>query len=813
VLAGKERPAVDKALLPKTKPASIISWVGLGLVLVMTLGWLLTFPTLQLLSAGLGGDTRIAEANRLPSAIASFFRSYPQILWLGFVAGAALFLGFRPKSETVEAAPTSETRLEIAGFSRVVPSWLNLVWRFAGIGALGLILLTATLVRIGDARNIGVTDLVSADYDESVYASSALLLTNGRALYRDFFSSQPPLGFLLWSLPQRLGGSATGGLLDFLRMRFFTSLLSLVTIALVYLTGRRLGGRWGGPLAGAIAALALTLDGGVIRIDQQVMLEPLVNLFTAAGLCAFVHIGLTPKTRLQKLVLPLLAGLFTGLALSVKLAALPLLGGLILTLLVWRRWKVLGWYLGGTALSFVLINGWFLLDARSEMLKQVFLYQLLRPSYRLAIFGEFYSESSLTAFDYLFQEPYLAFTLLAASFGLVAIVLRWVARRGGETWLPVVLVAALASYFYTGKAGFFPHYYAQMALPLALLAGGIINFWQPEWWRKGWSTALSVLGALVLTFLLWPSVRHAGDDPSKPVWSWERAAVRTFENLGLAKGSVFTLDTRFSFILGMPMPTDSFGKDWVENSAYTQYVGLGINKQSLGETLRTVFFDKKPDLKQLGDLRYASVVQDDLLKTMGKADYFISESAAESQLTPETSQALKRDFINREKTTRFQLLVNEQKQARYQSGLLFGDKMRLVAFNTEPELKLANGANGTNGTNKLPLKILWRGEDKIGEDYVIFIHLLNSAGQTVAQRDTAPRYGEFDTSKWMPGELLDDDQSVDLPANLPAGHYKIEMGVYRPTDGKRLKITNAPSGEIVSDDASSVILLEVNLVR
>lgn len=829
-------------------------WLGLGLLVILTAAWLLTFPTLQLLSSSLSGSRAITVADREPSFIGAFFRSFPQLVWLGFVLAAGLYFWFRPKTRPkLNEEITEPARLQIAGYSRKLPQWVNITWRGLGIAALLVILLVAATMRAGDARNIGVTDLVAADYDESVYATTALLITRGKtSLYQDFFSSQPPLGFWLWSLPLRFGNAEWGGLDDFLRMRFFTTLLSLVTIGFVYMTGRRLGGRWAGPIAGGVAGLALAVDGGAIRLDQQVMLEPLINFFSAAALFVFVSAlnyqpstinikrvrvesskslvaggwlgvgkkakgmgqwageqkkevqNLKSETTLFLISHPLflvLAGALVGAALSVKLAALALFGGLAITLLIWRLWKAFGLYLAGVAASYLLFNGFALLTSGSEYLKQVLLYQFLRPSYRLALVSEFRSETELTALAYIASAPYLAFTLLASGLGLAAIVLRWITRRDGEMWLPVVMVASLTIFLYVGKAGFFPHYYAQMALPLALLAGGIINFWRPEWWRS-WPKALaSTVGGLVIILVLWPGITNAGNELSKPVWSWERSAGRTFANLNLQATSVFTLDPRFSFVMGLPMPTDAYGKYWVENSAYTEYLGLGMDKQGLGATLKRVFLDPKPDKEALRQLRYSPVVQENLLKTAAKADYFIVESGAESQITKQTQQALQRDFISRDKNTRFEILDNALRTARYPSGALFGDKMRLVAFNTAPEIKLAPGA-------KVPLTIFWRSENKMEEDYVIFFYLYNEAGEKVAQRDTAPRYGALNTSSWQPGTLLDDDQSLPLPDNLAPGRYKIIIGVYRPGDFQRLNITQAPTSQ-PTPDGNSIVLMEV----
>jgi hypothetical protein len=786
----------------------VFSWSGLALLLFTTLGWLLTFPMLTLLEVSLtrsGYYNPALYVDRPLPPLAEFFRDYPQVLWLGFALGAALFFGARPL-QIPTASPSKNERLQLwQGKEVVLPAWVNRLWRYSGILCLGLILVLAAIFRIVNAREIGATDLIRTDYDEGVHASAALLLSDGKAVYRDFFLTQPPVGPFLWSIPLRLHHDDWGGLLDFLRLRLFTSLVALVTIGLVYLTGRRLGGRWAGPLAGAIAALTLAVDGSAIRTEQQIMLEPLINLFTVAAICVFVHYrpALAYASRLEKFGLPALAGIFAGLALSVKIPALAVGLALLLTLLIWRQWRASLFYLGGLVLGYLLASGYFLVTVGPAFMKEAYLYQLLRPFNRLAVTGEFQPETTLTAFDYLTRTPYIAFTLLGAMLGLLAIVLRWATGKGGENWLPVVLLAVFTGLLYTGKAGFFPHYYDHLALPLALLAGGVVNFWQPEWWRSKLTLPLSLAGTVLVALALLPALQRVGDNPSKPEWSEERALVASFQNLGLNDDApTLTWDARYSFILSTPLPTDAYNQYLVDSAAYVEYLALGFGEQNLATVAKKAVFENSKTVSgDMRQLRYTPKVQQDLYKTALKAMYIIIEPRAESQLTPQTDQLLKRNFINRLDSRDLDVFSNST-LIRYQSGALFGDKMRLVGFDTTSQVKSVAGAN------KLPLTLFWRGEAKIDEDYVIFIHLLNQDGQIVAQRDTAPRYGALDTSKWNPGELLDDDQSLDLPPNLPAGSYRIEMGVYRPTDGKRLTLTTDPPQPKPTD---SLILTEIKI--
>lgn len=800
-----DSPSSPEAVNLRSKIYSIISWLGLGLVTLAGLAWLVTFPTVQLIQAVLTRDLSLFQPGRHLSPLETFFRTYPQLLWLGFILGALLFFGFRPRPQTPQELPETFSPFSLAGKTIRLPAWSGLAWRLAGIGAFGLILVLATVLRIGNAQPIGGENLIRTDYDEGVHSTAALLMSQDKSIYRDFFLTQPPVGPFLWSIPLRLGGADWGGLVDFLRLRLFTSIVALLTITLVYLTGRRLGGRWAGPLAGAVAAFTLAIDGSAVRTEQQIMLEPLVNFFSAAAIFAFVHIypAIALKSR-RWFAWPLAAGLMAGLAVSIKIPALAVVLGLALALVAWRYWKALGLYVVGVIGGYLIASGAFLLSTGSAFLKEAYFYQLLRPFNNLATTGGFQSETTLTAFDYLAHTPYLTFTLLVAALGLVAIVLRWASRSGGEAWLPVTLIAVMTALLYTGKAGFFPHYYDQLALPLALLAGGIVNFKLPQGWKIQWRLMAGTALAAGLALFLWPAVGFSLSDPSLPQWSQERAVDTSFNALKLRDdGTLLTWDARYSFIMGQPLVVDSQNKYVVDSAAYVEYLGLGLEHQDLMTVARKALVDKNNgDMRQL---RYIPAVQDDLYQTAQKSDFVLMEARSDSQLTKETLSSLKNSLINRLDTQDIDIYVNKR-EMQYQSGALFGNKIQLIGFDTDKQLKL------DPQKPKIPLTIYWRGTTKIDENYVIFFHLLNEKGETVAQRDTAPRYGQFNTTQWTPNALFDDDQSLEVPATLAPGRYRIEIGIYRPTDGKRLVVTQAAPGQRVTPGGDSLILFEVNIV-
>jgi hypothetical protein len=100
----------------------------------------------------------------------------------------------------------------------------------------------------------------------------------------------------------------------------------------------------------------------------------------------------------------------------------------------------------------------------------------------------------------------------------------------------------------------------------------------------------------------------------------------------------------------------------------------------------------------------------------------------------------------------------------------------------------------------LDVTLLWRAEQPIAADYVVFVHMLNSDGQLVANHDGFPGNGRFPTSAWLPGIATPDTHTLALPPDLPAGEYLLKAGLYAPDTGQRLAATTA-SGTILENSA------------
>ncbi|MDP3046857.1 MAG: glycosyltransferase family 39 protein, partial [Chloroflexota bacterium] len=78
----------------------------------------------------------------------------------------------------------------------------------------------------------------------------------------------------------------------------------------------------------------------------------------------------------------------------------------------------------------------------------------------------------------------------------------------------------------------------------------------------------------------------------------------------------------------------------------------------------------------------------------------------------------------------------------------------------------------------LALTLYWQAHERVPKDYVVFVHLADSAGRTWTQDDSPPAGGELPTSSWDTGEVVPDDHVLTIPADIPPGRYRLLAGMY-----------------------------------
>jgi hypothetical protein len=100
------------------------------------------------------------------------------------------------------------------------------------------------------------------------------------------------------------------------------------------------------------------------------------------------------------------------------------------------------------------------------------------------------------------------------------------------------------------------------------------------------------------------------------------------------------------------------------------------------------------------------------------------------------------------------------------------------------EIKLV-GADLNSASNNLSLNLYWQALTQPEHAYTVFVHVLDSQGNLIAQQDNMPVHDQLLTSCWQPGEQVTDPYAVGLP--IPGAQpASVEVGLYRLDTGERL---------------------------
>lgn len=104
---------------------------------------------------------------------------------------------------------------------------------------------------------------------------------------------------------------------------------------------------------------------------------------------------------------------------------------------------------------------------------------------------------------------------------------------------------------------------------------------------------------------------------------------------------------------------------------------------------------------------------------------------------------------------------------------------------------------------QIALTLYWGTDAQLAEDYQVFVHVYNAAGERVAQQDSTPLDNRYPTSQWRTDGAIADTHILNLETPLPPGQYTIRIGLYRLSDNLRLSIT--PADPAVQDDSLTLL--------
>lgn len=115
---------------------------------------------------------------------------------------------------------------------------------------------------------------------------------------------------------------------------------------------------------------------------------------------------------------------------------------------------------------------------------------------------------------------------------------------------------------------------------------------------------------------------------------------------------------------------------------------------------------------------------------------------------------------------------------KYPLAATFGNEILLSGYDLE-----------ATGPGSFALSLAWQAEAIATESYTVFVHVLDQEGNCcIWQQDVIPLQGAYPTDRWLQDEVIIDKYNIELPDELPEGHYPTEIGLYLAETGQRLVV-------------------------
>jgi hypothetical protein len=96
------------------------------------------------------------------------------------------------------------------------------------------------------------------------------------------------------------------------------------------------------------------------------------------------------------------------------------------------------------------------------------------------------------------------------------------------------------------------------------------------------------------------------------------------------------------------------------------------------------------------------------------------------------------------------------------------------------------------------LTLYWKALAPIDTSYTVFTHILDVNNKIWGQKDSIPGDGKILTTSWLVDEIITDEYVIPFIPGVPPGTYQIEIGLYDPASGERLKTADGQDHLIVT---------------
>ncbi len=582
-----------------------------------------------------------------------------------------------------------------------------------------------------------------------------------------FYGNDLPFSYLAGGLVALLGPHLE-------IIRWFSVTASLATLALVYQTGYRLLSPW----TGWGAALLLALSPEAILWGGRARAYALLGLLVFLATWWFFR-----GVKADRPLVRRLGWLSLILALFVHPEAILLWPAFILGagwIKGWRWWFRPGPLLEGLlgAAACAARYGWQLALARgwmSGLETPTGSRPPLEPGgawlLRLQQLAPFFLDPH--------RLPWTVLSLLALVVGA-----RMIAKeRQTETsrtvlffslclWLPPVEMLILLGSTYQSPR------YLTMLLPISSLLAGYGLDWLLSRLQRFLPShtaffMLSMLASVALFIGFWPGAASAANTREKgfrSAFEYVRQHWRPGDRVATVAPaySHYVLGRSDFFTLGKGFEEFVYCQDgqWLDRWLGSPLIRSAEElNQVLSEDGRLWFVSDESRFRQRFDPAFAQMVwlRMDLMAKPDQVLVFVSQRRP----APAVSRAVNAVFGGQVALSRYDLGLADQQPADRSWG----------------EVVARPGQS-------LPLTLYWQAAAPIERQYTVFVHLIGADQQRYAQDDGPPLNGLQPMIYWQQGETLPDRRNLILPADLPAGRYRLEVGLYSE-DGERLPVADA----------------------
>jgi hypothetical protein len=631
-----------------------LRFISAALLVYGAVGVAINLRLLPLIIEGLRGWSGTQPDQGAPAnldwlgLLQAHYDAVPWLPWAAWLAGIALLALGRTTARREEPVSLLEPHARW-----LVPALLV------------LLVLVAGYARMAELwpQDYGLTQFPYDD--EGVYAGTSQLFLQGILPYRDYFFAHPPLAAISYAPAMAYHFTQWGSPTSFMIARYLSVAYSLATLVILFLIGARLAGPW----AGALAGLLWALDGRVVEINRKIMLDGPMVLLSCAGLLLYLWVrpGLAGEKAVRRPLIVLgLAGACAALSALTKIAGVACLVA-ILADMAWlalerrragrgdgppRFMTQLGSILGGAAIAAVVVLTPFVLQAPSQFVRDVFFFQLLRPSDGLIDIPA--RVADLSAAGQLWPLA-TSLTLILAAFGVIVLSLSAWSTANIGPWRVVVLWMFFSVLLFTYSRSFYSHYYIQLAAPLCLLGAGVTLL--PGLVRRTQSGAQAfrlalrfaplvavTLVVLPLAWVEWNGITKRHEDRIFEI-------VARYVNDAVPPGTpVLSTDEQFNFLAARPPSRTGTGY-LVDSYGHMIFLGLQLDSRSWSDLWSAALSGEHSN--DVYAVMQRPTAQADFLMRASRVSLIVIHQKGVPRLTHQTLAAIEAESTVRERQARY----------------------------------------------------------------------------------------------------------------------------------------------------------------